>query len=202
MNNDTPTAAVGRKKSPLITIIGVLSVIGVIAFGAYNFVEKGKLNQEIATIESETAALNSQLSEVNTAELQRAQTAQNILDVIESTEITWSDVISRIQDLTPVDEDGDQKILFSSYSGGGEGNVTLSATSRPDRGSETATLAFNDIAELIKIFNESNIFINGFVPSIAKGLTDEGDVILSFSFSAEYSPTRQKRTSEDENNQQ
>jgi len=182
-----------RLKSPLFTIIGVLAVIGIIAAGAYLFLQKGAIKKGISDLEKETQSIQKSIDKIDIEKLQTNKKAQDILKVIEASEITWSNVISKVQDLIPLDENGEQTILFNSYSGSEDGTISMSATSRPDHGSESAKQAFKDVAELLSVFNNSNIFINGFVPSIAKGLSEDGSVVLSFSFSADYSPKINKR---------
>lgn len=177
-----------RKNTPMFTIIALLLTIGLIAGGAYLFLQKAAVQKEISNVEAEIKGVNEQIAKIDVDKLEATQNAQRAIKIIEEGEILWSSAISKIQDITPVDDGADPKIIFSSYSGGGEGKLSLAATTRPDRGTESGVQAFSDVAELIEVFNTSRIFQGAFVPSIAKGVSEEGDVVLSFTFLTDYAP--------------
>ena len=62
-----------------------------------------------------------------------------------------------------------------SYSGSGDGTISLNAVTQP-----SSLPAFDDVASLISTFNNSVFFKNAYVPSISKGQNTDGSVTLSF----------------------
>jgi hypothetical protein len=174
---------------PILTVLSFLLLLTLSGFSALFYFQAQSTTGQLKKIESQLIEEKDKLDKLNTAEIDAQIKAQSMIAEIEKEEIIWSEIISKVQDLIPIDENGQHKILFGSYSGSQNSEISFSATSRGDRGTENGLIAYGDVAELINVFNTSNIFQEAFVPSISKGLTETGDSILSFNFSARYAPS-------------
>jgi hypothetical protein len=137
--------------------------------------EQKRLDTDIASIQTEITALQSQKVEL-------AQSAQNFLDQIKSQEILWSEVITKVQSLIPLDAlTQTPKINVLSYSGSQDGSIMLNTTT-----AEAQIEPWESVAEMISAFNNSSFFTNAIVPGITRGETDQGKKILSFMISMTY----------------
>lgn len=181
--NKTP-----RNGGSLFLWLAIIVMVGVAAFGSYFFLQRSAVNAELNQLNQEVEQINQDLEQLDTERLDALKKSLDTVEVIQRQEIPWSNVIAKIVDLTPKDENGQPTIIFSSFSGGSAGKLNMNATTNPARGTEIASEVFADVATLIKTFNESRVFAKGFVPSIAKGLTEDGSVVLSFSFLTDYEP--------------
>ncbi len=170
------------KGKSLMLVLAGLSVVIVVVLALYLGLQKSTLNEEQERLKGEIASLDNEIASLESQKVEAAQLAQKWLDVIEEEEIRWSLVLSQIQSLIPYDASSrNDKIQFLSYSGSEGGHLSLNAQTR-----ELRTEPFDDVAELIEVFNDSSFFFDSYVPSITRGETNEGKRVGSFIFITTY----------------
>lgn len=184
MTEDKTVSAVSQepKGRSLATVLGVLAVLIVGGLAFYLNLQKSTLTQDQQRLQGEIAALNQDIAALEGDRVEAAQLARQWLATLEDEEVRWSSVLSQIQSLVPFDAaSNSQKIEFLSYSGGAGGEITMNAQTR-----ELRVEPFNDVAELIEVFNDSSFFTDSRVPSITRGETNEGGKVASFVFTTLY----------------
>lgn len=169
-------------RSPLLFLAAIVSVILMGAGAFYLGLQKSAITEEQKKLDDEIATLHTEIAGLESQKIEAAQLAQQWLESIEREEILWSKVFTRIQALIPLDTlTSEQKIKFSSYSGSQGGKISLNAQTRAAQQDP-----FADVSELISVFNTSSFFSGAYVPSITRGETETGDKILSFLFNMTY----------------
>ncbi len=187
MTEDKTVSAISQepKGRSLATVLGVLAVLIVGGLAFYLNLQKSTLAQDQQRLQGEITSLNQDIAALEGDRVEAAQQARQWLATLENEEIRWSSVLSQIQSLVPFDAATNRdKIQFLSYSGGSGGEITMNAQTR-----ELRVEPFNDVAELIEVFNDSSFFVNARVPSITRGETNEGGKVASFVFTARYQDT-------------
>lgn len=176
------TAMGSTGKSPLLLIIAVIAVIGVGGLAGYLWSQKGALVERNRQLDQEIESVNAQILELENQNLASALMAQEWLKEIEEEEIKWSGVITRLNSTVPFDAVSKQeKAIFTSYSGGTDGRITLTTQTRP-----VSYNPFLDVAELIEVFNESTAFTEAYVPAISKTEDEDGRELATFVLNLKY----------------
>ena len=171
-----------NRGSPFLFVLSVLLLILAVAGGFYLNLSKSALEDEQKRIDGENATLDTEITALRAQNVQGAQLAQSWLDEIKIQEINWSGVIEAIELLLPKDEKtGLPVVNILSYSGTEGGKVNLSVESKAQ-----SEGTFENVARLISAFNSNTLFSNAVVPSIARGESEEGDVLLSFVLNVKY----------------
>lgn len=171
-----------QKNKSFLMILAALSVAIVVVLALYLGLQKGTLAQEQERLAQEIDGLNAEIQNLESQKVEAAQFAQKWLEILEQDEVRWSRVLSQVQSLVPYDAATNRnKINFLSYSGSQGGRVSMNATTR-----ELRNEPFDDVAELIEVFNESSFFSNAYVPSITRVETDTGARVATFIFNALY----------------
>lgn len=184
MTEDKTVSAISDapKGRSLATILGVLAMVIVVLLALYLNLQKSTIAQDQQRLQGELAGLNEDIAALQGERVEAAQLARQWLAQVEAEEIRWSSVLSQIQSLIPYDAStNSQKVEFLSYSGGEGGRVNMNAQTRQLR-----VEPFNDVAELIEVFNDSSFFQEAKVPSITRAETNDGSRVASFVFSALY----------------
>lgn len=180
-NNTTLLAETSARK-PMTIILAVLALVIVGGFAVYLNMQRGSLVSQSARLDEDVLALKNQISVLEGQKVEAARLSQQYLAAIEADEVIWSKALTRIKSLVPFDATADSnKIIFSSYSGSQGGTLSLNSVTRPTRNDP-----YTDVAELIKVFNDSSFFTNAYVPSISRGETDEGEKLATFVFNVTY----------------
>lgn len=163
-------------------IVAILVFLGVGAGALYLSFQKSAIFDQQKQLDSEIAALNSQIADLKSQKIEAAQYAKSWIDDIEKDEIHWSSVLKSLQGLIPLEaSSGKAKVRFLSYSGSTGGKLTLNAETLP-----SPKPPFEDVSQLVNLFNASSYFKDAYVPSISRGLSETGNVILSFIFNVTY----------------
>lgn len=171
-----------QRSSPALLVLGVILLIALSAAGFYLFFQKSAIATQRDTLKTDIVAIQNQISDLKSKKIEAAQQAKEYLGESQKTEIIWSKVLSALQKNIPVDPiTNEPKIHFLSYSGAAGGKLTLNAETR-----SAIITPFGDVSELIKVFNSSAFFTDAYVPSVSKGLADDGQSILSFIFNVTY----------------
>lgn len=151
----------GRLISTLIIFVFVLVLLYTLFMVFQNITVKA----EISRVNKESASLETEIAALKEEQIQELVVAENVTELLETRVITWSQVIRKLEDLTPV------TVFFRTYSGSDEGILDLTALAN----------TYAEVADLIRILSESDDFDDAFVPSMARGLTSDGQEVISFS---------------------
>ncbi|MFT7184341.1 MAG: Tfp pilus assembly protein PilN [Oceanicoccus sp.] len=154
----------------LSTLVIFFFVIGVL-YTLFLVFQQSNLTGDLTTMEEQTSELQTKIETLEREQIQTLFIAQELKDGVEASSITWSKVIRKFQDLTPV------TVFFSSFSGGSEGDLSLSG------------LADNagSVADMISVLSMSDDFLDAFVPSLTEGSTSDGQTVVSFNLSVNVS---------------
>jgi hypothetical protein len=164
------------KRSPFFLVLAVIVLLAIAAGAFYLGLQKSAIEEQKKAITLEMDSLQTEIASLQGQSLEAAQMAQQWLDQVQSEEILWSRVITRIEALIPVDvTTGKQKIDVLSYSGSTGGKVALNAKTV-----EAQQEPYEYVAELLSVFNNSSDFQTAIIPSVTKGETDQGGKLLSF----------------------
>lgn len=168
------------KRTSFLLIIGILTVLLVGAFAGYQFWQKSVNVREIKKVEKTLEEVKKEALKYENLQVAKAVSAKQTVAQIKADMIIWSQVIKDVKTTIPKRK-GRPIVYVLSYSGSKSSGVSMNVKTLPD--SEDV---FGDVADLIKNFDESDLFAETFVPSISIGKDDEGKPILTFAFSAKY----------------
>lgn len=183
MNNPVEDSQVNdkmRKSSP-VNLFLVFLLVGLAVFGGFLSFQKGGVLTHTSDLETQNKAVLAQIDQLKGSKVEVSQNAKDALNQIKTDEIHWSEVISNVNQLIPMDASGKPRVDILSYSGSGSGRIALNVVTQP-----SSLPAFDDVAGVIATFNNSVFFKNAYVPSISKGQTQDGAVTLSFVLNLEY----------------
>ncbi len=169
------------QKRPLILISALLSIAILVASAFYLGLQKSAIGDEQKRIDADIVSLNTEIEILQSQNIEAAQLAQQFIESLKGQEILWSRVINRINTLLPVDAQQNPKIKILSYSGSQAGNITLNAQTQPAQ-----IEPYEDVAEMVAVFNGSSYFEGAYVPTISRGENDAGQKFLSFIFNLTY----------------
>jgi len=199
-----------------IVILGVLAVIlsgGYIGYISWDSSSKGA---ELKKVESSISDYESQKLIEKNAEILQAVTAKNTVATLTDDIIKWSRVIRDINETIPQGRSDtllevmsysggrDRSISMnvktkpihsfaSDDSSESESDDSSSSSSDDDSALTSRTAvnsesdgSYNDVADFIESFDDSELFVDVFVPSISSGSNSDGDEILTFNISTSY----------------
>ena len=150
----------------LSTLVLFFFVIGIL-YTLFLIFQQANLKGDLVRIEDQSAELQIKIETLEREQIQTLFVAQEIKDGVEATRITWSKVIRKFQDLTPVTG------FFSSFSGGNDSELNLSGLA----------YSADSVADMLSVLELSDDFSNAFVPSVTEGTTSEGQTVVSFNLS-------------------
>lgn len=177
--------AAKQGKMSFMLMFSVIIFIAVVVASVYFNLQKASLEGQKERLEEDIAGIRSEISKIEEKKVKSAKNAQDFLAMVEDEEIIWSQVFTRIRSLVPYSAVTQKsKIAFLSYSGAGNGTININAETAP---AEKAP--YDDISELITLFNDSTYFYNAHVPTISGGSDELGDQVLSFTFNISYEDT-------------
>jgi len=169
---------------PTLVVLGLLAVLITAGFTAYMYFGQGSLVDDAKKYDAKIATAEDDLKKFQSESSEVASKAKEALGVVKSDYIKWSSVIESILATTPKDPATKNPLVeYTSYSGAAGSKISINA--------RTVALSknpFADVASLIRSFNESSDFRDPFVPSISTAFTDDGSMLLVFSFSVDYKP--------------
>jgi len=169
------------QKGGILNYILLFLLIGTILYGVFLSFDKGQVLASTADLEKQTKDIQTQIDTIKANKVEVSQNAVDALKTIESGETRWSEVITEVQKLLPLDAQGQPQLNVVSYAGSADGKITLNMVTRP-----SAQPPFSDVARIIAIFNSSVFFTEAYVPSIAKSSDESGQVTLSFLLNTSY----------------
>ena len=171
-----------NKRGGLFIFAAVLLVVVVLAALYLSFL-RSAIGNQVQQLDDGNRDLQLQVDSFKGQKLQSAQNSKQWLSNIQKAEIQWSKVIKSVQDVLPVDPLTQRpKVKFMSYSGATGGKLTLNAQTN-----EGLVNPFADVSDLLHTFNNSPYFKDAYIPSITRGVTETGNVVLNFSLFLTYS---------------
>lgn len=166
----------------LLVFFGVLGILAAGGYYGYLFFEKNKVSDELTSLENELKVLNEESLNYKNEQVSQAVKSKQTAESLALDLVLWSEIVEEIDDVIPTDS-GDKLVSVLSYSGSSNQNITINFKTNP-----RTSNAYFDVSEVIKEFNESDKFDLNFVPSITRGVDDEGQEVLSFLMNSEYLP--------------
>lgn len=168
------------RKTSFLLIIGILVLIGVASYGAYNYWQKEKIAQDLAAVNTSFSEYQKQISQKENQNVLQAIAAKETVKDLKLDMVKWSKVIKDVKTTIPR-RDSREIVDVLTYSGSSNSDININVKTRPN--SESPYL---DVADLIQAFDENKYFVDSFVPSISLGVDDDGQEVLSFIFSTKY----------------
>lgn len=168
-----------RKISMLVSV-AVLLIVLIGAYTGYRFWQKSTIGKDLAEVQNELDSYKKQALQYENKQVLQALAAKQTVNDLKSDIVKWSEVIKNVRDTVPK-LDGEDLVSVLSYSGSGGNEISMNMKTRAD--SKTPYL---DIADLIEAFDDSGVFEDSFVASVASGTDDSGNEILTFNFSAKH----------------
>lgn len=170
------------KKGSFLMVIAVVLAILIAGYTGYLMWQKSSVKAELQATESSIADLSEGLLEGENDRLLKAIAAKETVNIIDDGLLKWSKIIRDVRVTIPQDDDL-PIVDVLSYSGAQDASISLNVKTLPGRENP-----YEDIAKLIKSFEESEMFIGSFVPSISGGTDEKGDEILTFLLTTKYEP--------------
>lgn len=173
---------------PTLAVLGLLAILITAGFTAYMYFGQGSLVDEAKKYDAMVVTAEDDLKKFQSESSEVASKAKEALGVVKSDYIKWSSVIESILSTTPKDPETKVPLVeYTSYSGASGSKISINA-----RTVAVSKNPFADVASLIRSFNESSDFSGPFVPSISTAFSEDGAMLLVFSFSVEYKPGQVK----------
>lgn len=170
------------RRSLLLPVLAVLSVLAAVAGAFYLGLQKSAIEAEQKILSADLISLQGEITALEDQNIEAAQIARQWMDEISGSEVLWSRIITRIQSMLPVDPVTQApKVIVSSYSGSEDGRLILSG--------QTASAQiepYEYVSELLSVFNGGSYFYQAIIPSISKGETDQGEKFLNFAMNFNY----------------
>ena len=183
LKNAVAPTPVEHKRSPVLFIFALLLLAFTVAGTFYLSLQKTAILGEQQTLDKEIADLNTQVADLKGQKVEAEQFAKKYLDDLQKNEIHWSEVIKSVNALVPLDSATQKpKVRFLYYSGAPGGKLSLNVETLP-----APQPAFADVSELLNVFNHSTFFHDAYIPSINRGVSETGNILLSFTFNLTYS---------------
>lgn len=174
------------KRIPFFFLIGTLSVLLVAGFTSYFYFARASYKEDVKKLDTQVAILEKEALKYGEKSLESALKAKEALAVVKSDYIKWSSVIENVLSTTPKDKKTKNPLVeYTSYSGAQGSSVSISA--QTVSGSQNP---FEDVAKLIKAFDDSSDFSDSFVPSISTSFAEDGSMILVFNFNVKFNPSK------------
>lgn len=163
----------------------VVLFVAILGFSIYFSVKLKSVKNDLAALTAQKESITSLQNSDEEGGIAMAIAIKNKLDEITDVQLPWSLIIEKIENTVPKLRDTNGPIIsLQSYNGNEEGNISVSASTRPD-----AFDPFADIALLIRAFVNEPSFASVFVPSITKTINQNGASILTFAINFEYQKT-------------
>ncbi|MEK7672643.1 MAG: hypothetical protein AAB373_02045 [Patescibacteria group bacterium] len=170
------------KKGSFLMVIAVVLTLIVAGYTGYLMWQRSSVEAELNAATGGIADLSEGLLEGENDRLLKAIAAKETVNTIDEGLLKWSRIIRDVRITIP--EDDDLPIVdVLSYSGAQDASISLNIKTLAGRENP-----YLDIAKLIKSFEESDMFVGSFVPSISGGSDERGDEILTFLLTTKYLP--------------
>lgn len=167
-------------RTSFLLSLGIIVALLLGGFTGYTYWKSSNLTEELAVSEGALNSIKANFQELETNNFEQSLNAKEKLEELEASSIVWSEVIEAVQDTIPTRR-GEPIIDILSYSGSGNSAISMSVKTNPD-----SREPYLDVADLIEEFDQSQNFLETFVPSIGSGNDEEGREVLSFSMATQF----------------
>lgn len=161
MNEELP--GLNHSPLPLFSLVSALILAVVLVGTGWVFYKSYRLDASLAAVEKGLKSSQDQLDELKAEHLDSLVVAQETVKEVEAS-IVWSQVVQQLLKTTPVN------IFYRSYSASNDGKMSVSVV----------TDSYTSAANLISVLNQSKVFSNAFVASLARGSSDAGSSVVTF----------------------
>mgnify|MGYP001581118401 CR=1 FL=1 len=168
------------QRTSFLLIIGIFLVVLVGGYTGYQVWQKSANEQELQKIEKSLEEAKREALKNENQQIGKALSAKQTVSKIKESNVKWSEVIKKVRATIPK-KSGVPVVNVLSYSGSANSGISMNVKTLP-----TSDGLYDDVSDLIKSFDDSDSFVDSFVPSISVGEDDEGRKILTFSFSTKY----------------
>ncbi len=150
----------------LPTLVFFLFVLGLF-YTLYLLFSTYSLKRSVSDLESNQSEMQRKIEVLNDQQIQELYAAQLLSDQMEEDAVRWSQVLTSLQNVTPVG------VFFAGYSLNEDGTIQVNGYGE----------SYGSVADLISAMEKAEAFIGPFVPSVTAGQTSDGQSIASFSLS-------------------
>ncbi|MBU1151765.1 hypothetical protein KJ632_02965 [Patescibacteria group bacterium] len=169
-----------KKGSNILLYLGILAMIVLLAYGAYNYWQKSSLSKASVVLADQYAQLNAEVKKYENDRILEVVNAKQAVAEFRSEYIYWSKIVEILQNTLP--KKGKRDLVeILSYSGSSTKDIEVSIQTRPE-----SVNPYFDVADVIESFDLSDNFVDGFVASISSSTDMEGNEVLSFSYSGAF----------------
>lgn len=154
----------------LLNFIFFLILLVVLGISGYSTVRQLSLNRAVDSVNSDILERQQKIEDSEAVTLHAVYFAQQADVYLKENAIIWSDVVSKLHDITP------KELFYASYIGDENGKLTL----------QTITDSVLSASKIINLLNKSGHFQNVFVPALTKGVTSDGRSVVTFNINLEY----------------
>lgn len=178
MASSSPSSMVVQPRG-LLANLAILIFLVFVVYAIFLGVQKARLTGQVDRNTQQIANLQTQVTDLQAQGLDQIGIIQSFFIAVQETEVTWSAVLQKLQEVQPVD------VTFASYSGSDTGKIAVSGTA----------VSYDSVASFLSVLDNSAYFSNAFIPSVASVGLINGFNMVSFSLSMDYTPDKRARNS-------
>lgn len=156
--------AVARGNLSMTHWLAGLVLVAVLGWTGWLYYQSQSLTDQVGSLQLEISETQSELDQLKEQSLDAVIVAQQTIDEIGASSIVWSEVLTHLQQITPVD------IFYRSYSASADGRMTVSVIAD----------SYDSAAALLSIFESDERFSEAFAASLTQGSTESGAGVVSF----------------------
>lgn len=150
-------------RARLLPVLVIFAFILALLYTGFLVFKKLSLSKESDRLATRIDDAKAEIQSMESDQLQELIYAQNMIDQVEERALTWSKIIRKLQELSPVG------IFYSSYTAS-TGNVQLIGIAD----------SVTSVANLITNMELSEDFNLVFIPTLSRAITADGEEVLSF----------------------
>lgn len=164
MDNTMPSVYEAPRGRLLPTLVLFTFVLGSL-YAMYLLFSSYSLKHSVSQLESDKAEVQRKIEVLNDQQIQELYNGQLLSEKLAENSTRWSQVLTSLQNLTPVG------VYFASYGLNEDGTIQVTGYGE----------SYDSVADLISAMEKADDFIGAFVPSVTAGKTTDGQSIASFS---------------------
>ncbi len=155
----------------LSTLVIFAFVIGLLYTG-FLFFRQMSLNSDFERIQTLMMETQSLIKQLQDQQVEEILTARDLSEKVSAASIKWSQIVKRLQELTPTG------VFYKAYTGAKDGSMQISALGD----------SYASVSGVIATLKKSEDFEDVFVPSVSLGTTSEGKELVTFTLQLKSSP--------------
>ncbi|MDP2624654.1 MAG: hypothetical protein Q8P27_00535 [Candidatus Peregrinibacteria bacterium] len=145
-------------------LVAGLVVLVVVALTGWAYFQRYNLNNQISEVAGEIIQVEAELESLTEKQLDSVIIAQQTVDDLETSAIQWSEAVTNLLSVTPLD------IFYRSYTASSNGKMSVSVL----------TDSYDSAANLISVLEGSDDFSEVFVSSLTQASDESGAGVVSF----------------------